>query len=47
MALSVTDPAETVRALEAGGVGFTRKDDQTVAVRGSQANGVSLEFCAV
>ena len=47
MALSVTDPAETVRALEAGGIGFTRKDDQTVAVRGSQANGVSLEFCAV
>ena len=47
MALSVTDPAETVRALEAGGVGYTRKDDQTVAVKGSQANGVSLEFCAI
>lgn len=47
MALSVTDPAETVRALEAGGIGYTRKDDQTVAVTGSQANGVSLEFCAV
>ena len=47
LALSVTDPAETVRALEAGGIGYTRKDDQTIAVRGSQANGVSLEFCAV
>lgn len=47
MVLSVTDPAETVRALEAGGIGYVRKDDQTVAVRGSQANGVSLEFCAV
>ena len=47
LALSVTDPAETVRALEAGSIGYTRKDDQTVAVRGSQANGVSLEFCAV
>ncbi len=47
LALSVTDPAETVRALEAGGIGYSRKDDQTVAVRGSQANGVSLEFCAV
>lgn len=47
MALSVTDPEETVKALEDGGVGYTRKDDQTVAVRGSQANGVSLEFCAV
>ncbi|MDE0716713.1 MAG: hypothetical protein OXH64_02100, partial [Rhodospirillaceae bacterium] len=47
MALSVTDPAETVRALEAGGIGYTRKDDQTVAVTGSQANGVSLEFCAL
>ncbi len=47
MALSVTDPAETVRVLEAGGIGYTRKDDQTVAVRGSQANGVSLEFCAL
>ena len=47
MALSVADPAQTVSALEAGGIGYTRKDDQTVAVRGSQANGVSLEFCAV
>lgn len=47
LALSVTDPAETVRALEAGGIGYSRKDDQTVAVTGSQANGVSLEFCAV
>ncbi len=47
MALSVSDPARTVRALEAGGVGYTRRDDETVAVRGSQANGVSLEFCAV
>ena len=47
MALSVTDPAQTVRALEAGGVGYTRRDDRTVTVTGSQANGVSLEFCAV
>ncbi len=47
MAFSVTDPAETVRALAAGGIGYTRKDDRTVAVTGSQANGVSLEFCAV
>ena len=47
MALSVGDPAETVKALEAGGVKYARKDDETIAVSGSQANGVSLEFCAV
>ena len=46
MSLSVDDPARTAKALAAGGIRFTHKDDQTVAVRGSQANGVSLEFCA-
>ena len=47
MALSVGDPAETVKALEAGGIKYARRDDETIAVSGSQANGVSLEFCAV
>ncbi len=47
MALSVHDPARTAKALSAGGIGFDLRDDRTVTVRGSQANGVSLEFCAV
>ena len=46
MVLAVDDPDRTVRALEAGGVRYRREGRDTVAVGGSLANGVSLEFCA-
>lgn len=46
MAFMVDDPDKTAVALENGGIRFYRKDSDTLAVAGSQANGVSLEFCA-
>jgi len=47
MTLTVRDLGQAMASLDAGGIRYSREAADTLAVSGAQANGVSLEFCAV